>query len=169
MSKVQTRGAEFADLVHQVLVMEERFDMRQIAEACGMAYDTFYSRVCKRVVFSAEEIRNIIRAAPDPRFAAYILSGTRFVPAERTCPPGDTGEPFESIRRTAILMLIEASEVADAIEEALCDSRIDHREAQVIQNEIDAAERAVATVREHVRQFAASGVGSAARNGGQEA
>ncbi|WP_425062197.1 hypothetical protein [Pyruvatibacter mobilis] len=67
--------------MHQVLVMEEQFGMRQGAEACGIAYDTVYARVCKRVVFSAEEIRNIIRAAPDPRFAAYILSGTRFVPA----------------------------------------------------------------------------------------
>ncbi|WP_428481354.1 hypothetical protein [Pyruvatibacter mobilis] len=81
MSKVKSLGAKLEDLVHQVLVMEEQFDMRQGAEACGIAYDTVYARVCKRVVFSAEEIRNIIRAAPDPCFAAYILSGTRFVPA----------------------------------------------------------------------------------------
>ncbi|WP_428481353.1 hypothetical protein [Pyruvatibacter mobilis] len=65
-------------------------------------------------------------------------------------------------------MLIEASEVAAAIEKSLHNSCTDHCEALVIYAEIDAAECAVAMVREHVRQFSASGLGKNGKNEGQQ-
>ena len=148
------RGEEFAQLVHQVLVMEKRYDMEEVAQKCGVSYDTFYARVSNRIVFSIEEIRRLIRAAPDPRFAGYLLANTPFIAADRVNPADMLDEPLESIRRTALLMLVEASEVAEAIENAIADKRIDHREALIINTEIDSAERAVATVREHVQAFA---------------
>ncbi len=94
------RGEEFAQLVHQVLVMEK------VANTCGITYDTFYARITNRVTFSAEELKRLIRAAPDPRFAAYLLANTPFIAAERP-----------------------------EIEK------------------IDDAQRALATVREHIRQY----------------
>ena len=147
------RGEEFAQLVHQVLVMEKRYDMEEVAKKCGVSYDTFYARVSNRVLFSIEEIRLLIRAAPDARFVGYLLANTPFVAAERADLDGLIDEPLESIRRTSVHMVIDASAVAHAIELAIADKRIDHREAQVINNEIDEAERALATVREHVQTF----------------
>lgn len=157
MGNSKKRGEEFAGLVHQVLIIDRRYDIKKVAARCGMTYDSLYARLNNRVAFSAEEVRNLICAAPDPRFAGYLLSGSPFIAAERFDEDDLSDDPLESIRRTAMLMMIEAGEVLDAIETAIGDDRIDHREAVVIHEEIDAAERAVATVREHVRQFAMKG------------
>lgn len=147
------RGADFASLVHNVLVMDERYSVRDVAEKIGMPYDTFYSRVSNRVPFSAEEIRTLMVHVPDNRLPAWLLEGTAFIPASRTSTTAGADTPEESLRHTSIMMLVEASEVAHQIEKAIADKRIDHREALLIKQDIEAAERAIATVREHVRQL----------------
>lgn len=157
MGNNKKRGEEFASLVHQILIIDRRYDIKIVASRCGMTYDTLYARLSNRVTFSAEEVRLLICAAPDPRFAGYLLSGSQFIPAERVDEEEMEDDPLESIRRTAMKMMTEAADVANAIEDAIGDNRIDHREAAVIHEEIDTAERAVATVREHVRQFAKKG------------
>ncbi len=146
------RGHEFAALVYNVLVMDGRYSVKEIAGRFGMPYDTFYARIANRTSFSAEEIRLLLRLVPDVRLAAWLLEGTPFLPAARPSKP-EAGENFaESIRRSSIMMLVEAGEVAHQIETAIADGMIDHAEARLIQEDIETAERALLTLREHVRR-----------------
>ncbi|RMF05517.1 MAG: hypothetical protein D6773_05130 [Alphaproteobacteria bacterium] len=152
---MKERGKDFADLVYQVLVLEERWKLKDIAATLGLKYDTFYSRVRNRTRFSADEIRRLIAAAPDPRFVSYLLRETPFVAADRV--PPDRCAEAEAIHRGATRIVLEAADVLEAIEAALADDRIDHRESRVILKNIEEAERAVATLREVVRASRSGG------------
>ena len=147
------RGHDFARLAHNILVVEKRYSLKVVASRMNIGYDTLHGRINNRVPFTAEEIRALLAAAPDPRFATFLLLGTPFVPADRM--PDATGPSGQdSLRASVIRMLLEAGDAADAIERAIADGRIDHREAITIMDEISTAERAIATLREHVRQTA---------------
>ena len=147
------RGQEFAELVHRIVVIEKRGAADQIAGALGLSYDALYARLRNRVKFSADEIQRLIATVPDFRIAAWILRDTRFIAADR----GGLDDPelpvTESLRHSVLHMLIEASEAASQVERALDDGRVDHREAAQIAADIEAAERAIATLRAHVEQF----------------
>lgn len=152
---MSARGAEFAQLAHRILILERRHTVEAVAERLGWDYHVLHARVSNRVPFSADEICRFIAAVPDPRLAAYLLRGTRFIPAERI----DEAEPEEAAGREAIYrashrMIVEAADVVEALDEALRDGRIDHREAAILHTEIEAAERALASLKAHVRRIA---------------
>ena len=143
------RGNDFAGLVYQILVAEKRWSVEEIAPQLGLTYDTLYARVRNRVTFSADEICKLICVAPDPRFVAYLLRGSPFVAADRVEGPDHSDD--EAIHRGATRIVIEATDVLVAIEEALRDQQINHREKTVIHREIEIAERALASLREKIR------------------
>ncbi len=149
---MSARGKEFADLVHQVTVMEKRYRLEAIAPSMGLSYDALHARVHNRVSFTAEEIRHLIAVAPDPRFVTYLLRGTRYVAAER---PEAVDEPVpDAVLRGATRIVIEATDVLEAVEFALGDGRIDHRDGLAILKEIEIAERALASLRTRINDAA---------------
>ncbi len=143
------RGCDFAALAHAAIIVEQRYPLEETAAALGLTYHALYARLSNRVAFSAEEIRALVTAAPDPRFVAYLLRGTPFVAADRLPPEAETAE---TIHRGATRLVIEATDVLEAVETALRDGRLDHREARHIRNEVEVAERALATLRERLRR-----------------
>lgn len=147
------RGKDFADLAHQIIINDPKWDATEVAEAMGLDYHALYARLCNRTMFSAEEINRLLKTVPDPRFVSHLLRDTPFVAADRTAS-GDGEELFDSMLRLAIRMIGEASDVAEAIECALRDGHVDHREAPIILAEIEEAERALANLQRHVRRLA---------------
>ncbi|WP_037309701.1 phage regulatory CII family protein [Ruegeria halocynthiae] len=147
------RGQEFANLVHGLLVTDERGRTAEIANSMGLSYDALYARLRNRVVFSPEEIRSLIAVLPDARIASWLLLGTGFFAAERGALDQPDLDARESLRHSVIRMIVDASEAAAQVEIALSDGRIDHREAAQIQKDILAAERAIATLKAHVKEF----------------
>jgi hypothetical protein len=146
------RGAEFAQLVYQLLVVEKRVSVDQAARAIGMGADALYARLNGRTVFSADEIAALLGIIPDPRPLAYLLKQSRYLAVERVSGPLD--DPETDIIRATHRILLEAADVLEAVDTAFHDGRIDHRDALVIQREIEVAERALVSLREHVRALA---------------
>lgn len=139
------RGRDFADLAYTVLIAEKRYPAEKVADAIGLGYDALYARIRNRVIFSADELRALVAAAPDPRFVAYLLRGTAYVAAERAGSGADDEQ--EAIHRGATRIVLEAADVLEAVENALRDGRVDHRDALDIRREIEIAERALASLR----------------------
>lgn len=150
------RGQDFADLVYQIVIAEKRIAAERLAAAMGLAYNAFYARIRNRVSFSADEIRSLISVMPDPRLASYLLRGTRFVPADRV--EGILADDVREIHRAATRIVIEATDVLETVEVALTDGRLDHRDAMLVRRDIEIAERALATLREHVRSAIPAGL-----------
>jgi len=138
------RGTEFADIVYTVLVAEKRWTMEEIAQKMGMKYATLYARVHQRVLFSPDEVRDLIRVAPDIRLATYFMEGTAFIAADR----GDDAEaPADTVHRGATCTVLEATDVLRVVEEGLKDEKLDHRDKLRIEEEIRDAEQALASLR----------------------
>lgn len=149
---VGVRGGEFAQLVHSIVIAEKKPPASHAAAAMGLDYHTFYARITNRVPFTAEEIRELLRAVPDPRLVSFLLRGTPYVPADRSEPLREGDE--EAIHRGATRIVIEATDILEAVETALRDGKIDHRDVIAIRSEIEIAERALATLRARLRHEA---------------
>ena len=149
------RGQAFAALVHRLLTGGGHTDIEATARAMGMPYHTFYNRLRNTTPFSADEIRRLLAVMPDARLLHFLLEGTPFVPAERI----ETIAPSEDIdiQRGAERIAIEAADVLRATYQALVDQRIDHRDARLIRDEIDVAERALASLRHHLDMLLTQG------------
>ena len=79
---------EFAPLLHQILVRERLYSMREVADALGMSYAAFHARVIGRVPFSPGEINALLREVSDIRLVDALLRHTRFSALERPQPGG---------------------------------------------------------------------------------
>ncbi|CAH0343033.1 phage regulatory CII family protein [Rhizobium sp. CECT 9324] len=145
------RGKSFAQLVYQVLVVERKLTVATAAAEIGLGYDAFHARISGRTLFSADEISKLIAAVPDARLVAYLLRDSSFTAVERIKDPLEN--PEDSVVRATHRILIETADVLEAVDEALQDKRIDHRDALSIQKEIEVAERALVSLREHVRNL----------------
>ena len=109
-----TNKSAFADLVYTVLVAEKKWPLKKVAEAMGMLYATLHARLHQRVAFNPEEIRALIVAAPDIRFAAYFLEGTPFIAIDGGAEPTDDS-PL-SVHLGATRTVLEAADVLRAVE-----------------------------------------------------
>lgn len=143
------RGRSFAQIVYQVVVVEKIVALEQAAAALGMGYDALYARINGRTHFTADEIAALIACVPDPRLVGYLLRHSNLVAVERV--DGELDDAEQEIMRATHRILIEAADVLEAVDHAFKDKRIDHREAMTIQQEIEVAERALLTLREHIR------------------
>ena len=139
------RGQDFANLVYTVLIVEKKWPLKEVAERMDMQYATLHARLHQRVMFSPEEIKALIHAAPDVRFISYFLEGSQFVAVDKTVLEG--GSVPESIHLGATRTVIEATDVLRVVEKSIEDGHIDHRERLRIQKEIADAERALAALR----------------------
>lgn len=99
--------------------------------------------------FSADEIHDLIRVAPDIRLANYFMDGSRFIATERG---DDDATAAETIHRGATCSVLEAVEVLRVVEESLKDEIIDLRERVMILSEIGDAEQALAALRQRLKQ-----------------
>jgi hypothetical protein len=148
MQKANERGRAFADLVYTVLVAEKKWPLKDVAERMGMQYATLHARLHRRVVFSPEEVRDLIAAAPDIRFVTFFLDGTPFIAVDRRALP--EGSAVETLHLGATRSVLEVTDVLRAVEKGMADSRIDHRERAKINKEISEAEHALAALRQRL-------------------
>ena len=148
MQKAAARGRAFADLVYTVLVAEKKWPLKEVAERMAMQYATLHARIHQRVVFSPEEVAALIAAAPDIRFIGFFLDDTPFIAVDRTSLP--EGSAIETLHLGATRTVLEAADVLRAVEKALDDARIDHRERVEIGKEIAEAEHALAALRQRL-------------------
>ena len=145
---------EFYELAHKIIISEKRANVGELAERFETSSETLYGCLRGRTDFKPSEMQQLVHKLPEIRFASWFLSKTNFIPIERIPVNFNKLRVSESLRRTAIQMLVDASDAADQIEQALPDNRIDLREAEMIKADIDIAERATATLREHMRKIA---------------
>ncbi len=104
--------AGFARLVHRILVVEKRHELRRIAERLGMPYATFYARVKGRVAFGAGEINQLLRELGDVRLVDKLLEGTGFLAVRmvgrRRVPGGGHEQQLRAVvtavKETALLL-----------------------------------------------------------------
>lgn len=143
------RGRSFAQIVYQVVITEKVVPLEKAAAALGMGYDALYARINGRTHFTADEIAALIACVPDPRLVGYLLRHSNLVAVERV--EGELEDAEQEIMRATHRILIEAADVLEAVDHAFKDKRIDHRDAMIIQKEIEVAERALLTLREHIR------------------
>ncbi|NOD35614.1 MULTISPECIES: phage regulatory CII family protein [unclassified Ruegeria] len=142
------RGSDFASLVHRILTTETLYKSKDVAEGMGLKYDALYSRLRNRTVFSADEIKSLIRVMPDPRIVGYLLEKSCFVAADRLEDSEIDDE--ENLYRATNRIVLEAAEVMRAMHQALEDKHVDHKEAVQIQADIREAERALVALRVHI-------------------
>lgn len=88
------RTADFAALVHHLLVAEKRRPVKDVATALGMKYATFYARMIGRVPFDPDEINALLREVPDHRLVDCLLADTAYiaVPRPPEAPKADARE-----------------------------------------------------------------------------
>lgn len=148
MQQASERGRAFADLVYTVLVAEKKWPLKDVADRMGMQYATLHARLHRRVVFSPEEVRDLIAAAPDIRFIGFFLDDTPFIAVDRTSLPA--GSEVETLHLGATRSVLEVADVLRAVEMGMGDARIDHRDRAKIGKEIAEAERALAALRQRL-------------------
>lgn len=140
---------DFVETVYTVLVADKVRAVKEVAEEIGISVDSLYSRLNRRSKFSPEEVKGLIASIPDHRLASYLLDGSRYIPADRNTERGDDGE---SVQHVASRSVIEAAQVLEEVDRGLADKRLDHRDRLRILDEIDQAERALATLRSHLTE-----------------
>jgi len=98
--------------------------MTEVAKRMGMLYNTFYSRINGRVVFSPEEVRDLVAAAPDRRFLEYLVDGTPFCielrAVEEMTHANPGTEAFHKLS-CACGLLESAKSLLDETEDAIVD------------------------------------------------
>jgi len=139
----------FAQLVHSILVGEKKWPVKSVAAQINMNEQTFYSRLYERTFFSVEEVRSLMAAAPDARFATYLLELSPFTPAQKTKSEEDVSS---SVEGAAINNIVEAADVLREVQVGLANRRIDHVEKQKILKEVQDAEIALATLRHAIER-----------------
>ena len=143
----QDRGIQFAELVRRAISRSKRHNHTSVAKGMQMPYQSFYNRVQGITPFSANEIRRLIAVIPDPSLVSYLLQGTPYVAAERLDAEPSSEE--EALLQAVHRVIYEASDVLSAVDEALKDKRIDHRDTAVIIEQVEDAERSLISLREY--------------------
>jgi len=154
---LRTRGQDFAGLVYTMLITNKEYSIEEVARGLGMSYATLHSRLINRTCFSADEIRRLVQVAPNVRLVTYLLEPSRFIAADRV--DGQPGSVPENIHRGATQVVVNAAGLLSAIDEAMADLKIDHREAADILREIEFARRTLASLKLRIENAGADGAG----------
>ncbi|MBI5942280.1 MAG: hypothetical protein HY859_17870 [Caulobacterales bacterium] len=135
---------EFSLLAYQVLVVEKRALVRDVAQALNLSADALYSRLRGRSRFRPHEIRALVDHVDDQRLLRFFADDSRFVVARR--PEGAVVD--RDIRIAAATTLQEAADLMRVVARSLIDGpRLSHRERQAILNEVLECETAIANLR----------------------
>lgn len=137
-----------ADLVHQMLVVEQKASMQEVARKLGMRYPTFYARVRGRVPFSAADINAILRIVPDVRLADALLVGTGVmaVPRPDIAAPSPDGGAINDCAG----VLREITEALAEIDDKSLDEMGDPAAIAQIEQHVDEAERCLVTLKQRL-------------------
>jgi len=138
------RNATFAEIAHTIFITEKKYSAHEAAAALDLKYDALYSRLCGRVAFRPEEIRALIKIAPDQRLADFLLTETEFIAVDRARPGFS---PTENISKAMNRITLEAAEILRELERALGDGKICHVDKLRIHIEVEDTERALAALR----------------------
>ena len=76
-------GEEFFEIVHEILVKERRYGVREIAAQLGMSYPTFYARLSGRASFSPDEVKHLLQIVSDVRLVDWIVANSKFIAVAR--------------------------------------------------------------------------------------
>jgi hypothetical protein len=144
MEARHTRGDEFSRLVYQILVVEKRRAIRDVAASVGMEYASFHARVIGRTHFKAEEVSRLIAEVPDPRLCDYLLRNTIFVAVPK---PASTVNPKQNAFQAAVQLATEGMATLGHLGETLLNGQFDQAGYEHLSNHIREAERAVGTLR----------------------
>src|SRR5689334_4720262 len=110
------RGDGFSRLVYQILVIEKRRPIREVAAAVGMEYASFHARVIGRTHFKAEEVGRLIAAVPDSRLCDYLLYSTPFTAVPRPQPSADPNRgAFEAAVQLATESLATIAHIGETL------------------------------------------------------
>lgn len=140
-----TRGKDFADLIYRLLVVEKRQPLEAVAEQMGLSYHSLHARVHCKILFSVDEARRILEILGSSEVADYLLGESGLIGVQREGQPETMGG--DNLYRRSNHLAIETADVLAAVEEALKDDKLDHRDRMAIQDEILDAERSLATLR----------------------
>ncbi len=145
------RSGKFEKLVAAILAgKKSRYARRHVARRMGISYDVFASRLNGRTCFSADEIQSLLRYVPEAKIADYLLDGSPFMPVARSVA-GKT-----SLVRTAQSginrIVIDVAAIVELFDRADSDQFIDKTEKEAILQQVYAAEKAVAALRNCLEQ-----------------
>lgn len=139
----EPRSAFFV-LVHQILVKEKLYPVREIAARFGMSYAAFYARVSGRGAFSPEEINRLIRLVPDARLVDWLLSNSSFIAAPR---PDEIGADLgTSAMEHAVRSVERGLVIIKELSEAAAGSHLDEDRRERIKVQIEEIQRGLATL-----------------------
>ncbi len=136
-----TKDKKFAQLVHDILVKEQRGEIPRIAHQLGLSDSKFDSRLYGRALFSLAEVEALIAILGDKRLADCVLSGTPFRVVHDQARSG--GE----LRAETETVMIESGHLMDEVRKALSDGAVDRQERFRILKELAHVEEAVAAIR----------------------
>ena len=138
-------GSVFFSIVHQILVVEKRYSVREIAASLGMSYAAFYARISGRGSFTPEELRRLLQLVPDQRLVDWLLAKSAFMPVARVgkSHPDLSISALEHATQTAERALSIVKDLSTAAVEETVDGECWKR----IDGQISEMERSVATLR----------------------
>jgi len=143
MPNTQRGSDQFATLVRQILVVEKRRSICDVAAALGMEYANFHARVCGRVHFKAHEINQLIRAVPDVRLCEFLLRDTLYLPVVRPQPTETTNE--SALHATTHLAGLCLG-IIEAISDAAMERHLEPAAYDQLVTQVHEAEHAVANL-----------------------
>lgn len=150
MVNQRSRGDGFSSLVRQILILEKRRPMREVADALGMDYVNFHARVIGRTRFKAEEINRLIQELPDPRLCDFLLRNTPFLAVERPAAKHGNERAFQ----TALRLASESLALLEQMGEYLAAGKLDAAGYERLHRHTEEAERAVSELRAKLPAFA---------------
>jgi uncharacterized glyoxalase superfamily metalloenzyme YdcJ len=132
-------------LVRQILIIEKRQPIRDVASALGMEYANFHARVTGRTRFKAAEMSSLISEIPDPRLCDVLLRNTPFVAVPR---PASQERTNDSALRAATRLVSEGVAAIERIGEAMAHGTLDPPDYDRLAAHVAEAERAVCVLRQ---------------------
>jgi len=130
--------------VRQILIIEKRQPVRDVAVALGMEYANFHARVTGRTRFKASEMSALISEIPDPRLCDVLLRNTPFVAVAR---PTSRERLNESALHAATRLTTESVAAVEQISSAMVKGQFETCEYEQLVARVAEAERAVCALR----------------------
>lgn len=135
-------GKPFWKVARQILIEENRHKLADISRALGMEYATLYSRLNGRTPFRLDEALNLLGRLQDQRLAGALLQHTDFIVLPRLGELAWGGS--EDLIDLGIQSALRLLESLERINRAKTGHRIDSSDRYLIEDQIRAAERAIA-------------------------
>jgi hypothetical protein len=134
-----------AALLRQILLIEKRRPLGEVAAAMGIEYSNLYGRVTGRVQLNAEELSALLRVLPDPRILDLLLSDTPFVAVVR--PDGGDNHPVASAAELGLRSIEEIIAASHDIVAALNNDDLDGSARTRVEGHVAEAQRHLASLR----------------------